>query len=1084
MNLKSKILIAAPLLLSLQAGASNWVKVSVDESGVFSIPYSELTAMGFSDPSAVGVVGRGGVSLPISNVLSSSTELSKVPVLHENNALFFYGNGPDNYSFVRDTDLRNAGAFHNDGINIYTNYGYYYLTDDPGMLLEVSAKEIGSAEAKELQWGVAFQAHENELYYNTTDTGNVFWGERFNNGEPSERKWLLELDDAVNSSPAYFDFSFYTERNEEGSFSFGTETSGTTEISNCVSTTTNYNPLPNTAGDISVAKGKNVLSLKYTSASNTHGVANLDYWVLSYRTDLENGEILTGRPIAFPLVTESSNGEFQSSNKNLKGFDISERMNPTLVTQNDGKFNLSFGNSTPVVVFFDSTTPQKEISAWERTDDMTSSQLHSQAASGVELLIIYTKDMLPYAEQIANLHREIDGMKVLTTEISQVYNEYSEGLPDKEAYRRLAMQFYNSGNHSLKNILLIGPYANDVRGISNPRAYASVHIAPQAPSIHYERGAYPATDYYANFSDDVSLERVEFAPLSIGIGVLPFYNSKDAETYITKLERYMREPNHSYTANEWLYIGGTGDDHTHDKQCVDLEQQVYNATNGSIIGSMVALDAYGSDEARNKVIEYLETGKNFIVYFGHSGNNMFDKDSKFFSSADISNLNNNHLPFLLTAGCSTTGTDHCVRGISEEWVMKSEYGAIGALGTLRETWSSQNFDLVRNMLSFITTNEEFDGLSIGEIFFETKNRVNNVNDLSFLLICDPALKIPFPRNQVQIDLVEALAPGEKLTLKGSVKKADGSDDSSFNGTVVVKLAEPEKTLVSDDFNSKSKDNGITLNVSYRDKITTVTAGEVKNGKFSVDLVVPDNMETFKGQFAPVYITCYDPQRDLSVVGSVREMLNEKSAGGEGSSKDILAPVFENFEYSADSSSIYFTVSDDTAVSITQSSYPKGTSVWIDGKTYQGISAIPVEITDNGKKATFKVTVPTLQEGSHTFAAEVSDPAGNKTKSEFAFSTSGDDNFIALALEETAVADKASFNVNGNGGSQCELVILSATGNVIRKIDFTGSSVEWDRRDSSGNKVSAGLYKAAVREKSSGTSAGPLHYSKTIEVPAI
>ena len=40
-----------------------WIKVKVDQTGIYKLTYAELKAMGFSDPTKVSVHGYGGAML-------------------------------------------------------------------------------------------------------------------------------------------------------------------------------------------------------------------------------------------------------------------------------------------------------------------------------------------------------------------------------------------------------------------------------------------------------------------------------------------------------------------------------------------------------------------------------------------------------------------------------------------------------------------------------------------------------------------------------------------------------------------------------------------------------------------------------------------------------------------------------------------------------------------------------------------------------------------------------------------------------------------------------------------------------------
>ena len=71
-----------------------WVKISIPESGMYELTYTELRAMGFTNPAQVKVYGSGGNR--INEVLNGSApdDLKPVPILRKNNKICFYGNGP------------------------------------------------------------------------------------------------------------------------------------------------------------------------------------------------------------------------------------------------------------------------------------------------------------------------------------------------------------------------------------------------------------------------------------------------------------------------------------------------------------------------------------------------------------------------------------------------------------------------------------------------------------------------------------------------------------------------------------------------------------------------------------------------------------------------------------------------------------------------------------------------------------------------------------------------------------------------------------------------------------------------------
>ena len=83
-----------------------WVKISVDKSGLYTLSYDKLRQMGFSNPEAVGVYGRGGRLLSEDLQKASSVAgLPQVPLLRHNNAIYFYGEGTTTTHALGTTSL-------------------------------------------------------------------------------------------------------------------------------------------------------------------------------------------------------------------------------------------------------------------------------------------------------------------------------------------------------------------------------------------------------------------------------------------------------------------------------------------------------------------------------------------------------------------------------------------------------------------------------------------------------------------------------------------------------------------------------------------------------------------------------------------------------------------------------------------------------------------------------------------------------------------------------------------------------------------------------------------------------------------
>ena len=1073
------ICLSAFLMPVSVAIAGNNVKVAIDKSGVFSLSYPQLKEMGFSDPSKVGVIGRGGKALSAGEYSETGAKFTTVPVIHENSTLFFFANGPENMSFQSLETSGAGGRYINQGSNPNSRYGYYILTDEPNTLLTISEAEESEASSSTIDWGVSYIIHELNLEQNITASGNLIWGERFNNGEPSRREWMVNLPGAVNSSDGFFEFSFYTPKGELGTFEFGNVNNGTPNVlSNLKTTSSNFTPLAATNGDVKVMKGDNTFYLQY-SADNRHEYANLDYWVLSYKNDMSGAAVSNTGVVSFPQLSKGETALLKFSNlENLIAIDVTDPNNPKLLRKEGNQgFKVTYANEIPSVVVFNATTPQNNLMSWEVTGNLLDgSSLHDMGAAGADMLIISTERFLPYAKELARIHENYDGIKVAIAETEAIYNEFSEGLPDPEAYRRFISLFNQSGKN-LENILLMGSIRSNTHNAEEKLGVNNFHISPQGPAISTERGAYPLIDYYGIKTPAPNISRLERENLEIGVGVLPFATEHEAAMYLAKLEDFMTSDRHAYTLNDWLFLGGPGDDHTHDQQCVDLAAYASSLTGKGVISSVLARDAYPYNQDHKKLMEDLDSGKGLLVYIGHSGPALFDKnDPSFFTASDVAGLRNNFLPLMFTGACHTSNTDTGLRGIAEEFVLGSQRGGIGAILTIREVWSSQNVELANYFMECATSAKD-EGMSLGKLVADAKNKQSSSNKLCYLLVGDPALRIPFPTTGVDVNPVSSIVPGEMITIEGTVKATNGNVDKNFNGSAVIKLCEPERNIVSEDFISgKNPDNPLIIN--YHDNVRAMAETEVKDGKFSTTLYVPASMSKFEGENSVIHVACVDPNTVLGKTGSITASIAPVSKTPVA---DNTAPQIHSIRYDSSSDRIIVEASDNEALSFANTNSSLGRRIRIDGQSDLSTNLSVLSIGEGGRSAEFFASVANILPGDHRVAVEISDAEGNVATKEDLINTGEQFASLSLELQEKGVDDKATFIVAG-ANNDVSIEIYSSDKRHIASLDASSGSAVWNRRDSSGNFVNGGIYRAVAIEKTPVD--GVRHFSKEVIIPVV
>ena len=166
-----------------------WIKVEIESTGLYQIPYSTLREMGFENPAEVGVYGKGGGLLSVNFTSAKegipyTDDIDKIAVIHENESLYFYGKGVEDIQF----EAKSAPLFKRGTPNLYSNTAYYFLSDIDPPLLAAESQYDGNGSLLNSGWGYIY--HEADLEQNSTGTGQLFWGESFLGGK-STQSWTF-----------------------------------------------------------------------------------------------------------------------------------------------------------------------------------------------------------------------------------------------------------------------------------------------------------------------------------------------------------------------------------------------------------------------------------------------------------------------------------------------------------------------------------------------------------------------------------------------------------------------------------------------------------------------------------------------------------------------------------------------------------------------------------------------------------------------------------------------------------------------------------------------------------------------------
>lgn len=1034
----------------------NWIRITVSDGGIYELSDSELTAMGLN-PANVSVYGYGGRSTPYTLVLNGNNnvpdDLTQVPVHRIGDKIYFYAQGVSNPRIGV-----NGYAF--DDRNIFTDCGHYFLTDSR-TVQTMEYADVASdlqANAVDCSSGYGYRINNVDHYQGRKreNAGIQYWDYIMAAGEA--RSWNVTADYPEEGRQATLTVKsklFNPENAAAATFTLSLNGNAQQVSYSNQYTSSEGRDVQNSATMAMPAGNSVQVGVKLDSGNNE---IYFDWWMLNYPKKIPAGD--TGMVQQRLGVTSTGNG-YITVGKDWVVMDVTNPDIPVLLDVRDGKAYFPAGQSGHDLMVF---SPSKRQLAPTESRNVANQNLH--AADDCSLLIITVPEFRGYAEEIASLHREHDGIGVLVTTTEEVYNEFTSGNPHPMAYRMLVKMLYERSGEPLRNVLLIGPIRSDARNInSHPDMPEHFLIGMQEGCANTERVAALTMGFYGNTNDNLLPTAQSDADMHVGVGLLPIKNSEDGKLAVSKIHRYLEALSHgemAWIVNEVLGMSCTGDSHMHDDQAKSLRNTLRNQSRNVGAGyprhTLLMSDFYPTSAITDLINRSFNQGKLFSYYIGHASASGL---GGFYHTPDFLGLDNNIPLFMIFAGCDLMLPDHGASGICAESVLHAPNALVGAIGSTRMAWANQNFNLANALEKYMFTDRAGKVRSVSTTFGEafaaamSDGIVDGTNKLVYEYIGDPALIIPVPLRGIKSlfgGSLESYRAGDVVLVEGEIISKEG--DKPFNGTAVAKLCKPTQT--------RSQIEDPAYNVTFDAELLTSVRVNVVNGKFTAKLPMPAESDKFLSRGNNVtnmnlYLSAYDPSQRLAAsADAVVPMATADDVRVPGADdSDIIAPVV-SVAYDADSEMLEIDASDNVAL-LPGIGNGAGLSLSIDGKPvtvpYDGVGFNGVG------EYSAKVYVGDYSIGKqHTVTYSCTDMLGNSTDEKtLRFTLQGDPVNIGLTMVESYGIDRVTFRVDASGRGNLVLTVFDSAGKKVFEEQDVDDEVIWDCGD-----VRAGVYRAAVR----------------------
>jgi hypothetical protein len=1080
--------------------SGKWVKIKIEQTGIYKITYDDLRKMGFTDPSNVSVHGYGG--WPLDEDFSSETayidDLPSVAVYKGTDYLLFYGKGPVKWEY--DGNYLNT-FFHTN--NPYSTYGCYFLTDGTEVKEMEKVPVLSGQASLNITVFDDYRVHEEELY-SVNNSGRELFGESF---ETAGSRTIpatspIAKIEGITDADAKVMMRFIARPKS-------TAGQATLSINGQDLMQLGFQPINNSGNnsyikaidrtDTATWKGEKNETPGVVVSYNKSGDENvrLDYIRLHVKRTLRQyGGYTFFRSIQ--SIGNASRFVVGNADGNTVVFDVTDGENPRLMETQLNGTELSFSVPAGDLREFAAVQINQSLSGWTREEkDIDNQNLHTFRQT--DMVIIAADAFHTQAERLAERHRSDgkDSLTVLVVSPQQVYNEFSSGTPDATAYRRFMKMFYDRNaaeTEKPKYLLLFGDGAYDNRKLTTvwkEVATTNMLLTYQSENSlsHY---SYVTDDYFGALKD----ERFTSGPIQLGIGRFPVRTVAEATAAVDKVLGYMDNKETGAWKNRVCFVaddGNVADGFTldHMRQANELGDSIITKNHPEFLVNKILFDAYKKNgnypAVKSNIQKQLKDGLLLINYTGH-GNTRSWSDEDVLNQQEIAGFTYSCLPLWITATCDFTRFDDVATSAGENVFLRKS-GGIALFTTTRVVFSGDNFILNRRLLNALfERDEKGNRLTLGDVMRKTKEYTND-NKLNFILIGDPAMKLAYPEYRMKVtsvngrpvsDIPDSLKAKEMVTIRGEVTDAQGNPATGFSGSLDVTVFDSKQTIKTLDNNGR----GDTLKFTDYPGALYIGNHLVKDGAFEFSFAVTEHI-FYTNDFGMMNLYAVDGNSGIEAQGSYRNFIVGGTADYpvQDNEGPEIRQLYLNDTTFASGDKVNVTpflvvrLWDATGVNISSSAIGHDIALTIDNPTtIHTLNSYYKLLPDMDGEGMIAFSIPPLTPGLHTAELKVWDLFSNSTTYTFIFEV--DEGIKPVMSDIIAAPAPARVNTQfyiyhnrPESDIRVNVMVYDMAGRLMWKREEQGTSawgapyvMSWDLTSTNGTRLRPGvyIYRAAIR----------------------
>lgn len=757
-----------------------------------------------------------------------------------------------------------------------------------------------------------------------------------------------------------------------------------------------------------------------------------------------------------------------------------------------------------------------EFSVPEYVYNITNQNHHADEAADMIIIVPASAALTAQAQRIKELHEEKDGMRVRIVPADELYNEFSSGTPDANAYRRYLKMLYDRAETEAdmpSHLLLFGDCVWDNR--MNTQDCSS--LSQDDFLLCYEsENSFSATNCYVDdgffcLLDDGEGGNLRTDKLDMAVGRFPVRTAAEAKIMVDKTINYIENDNAGSWQNVMMFMGDDGNENQHMKDADEMASLV-ETINPAFQVKRVMWDAYSCvttstgntyPDVTKIITQQQNSGALIMNYSGHGRADQISHE-RVLTLTDFSGFTNTNLPLWITASCDIMPFDSQQQNIGETALLNSNGGAVAFYGTTRTVYVDRNRAINRAYLSALLTPQDGEYVSIGEAQRLAKNVLitsssdTTVNKLQYSLLGDPALKLNIPKMLIVVDSINdvpllsadtlpQLKAGSIATVKGHVETATGDVDSEFTGVVTLTVRDAEKLVVCKLNNTSSE--GASTPFEYYDRSNTLFNGtdSVRAGKFSMAFAVGKDID-YSDESGLINVFAINTETKEIVNGYSEDFI----VGGTGSLDNdgigpsiycyLNSPTFSNGGNVNSTPYFVAEIYDKDGINTTGSGIGHDLVLTIDGdadKTYILNDNFTYDFGSYTSGYTY-YSIPELDAGAHTLRFRAWDLMNNLSTTELTFNVVNGlaPRLIDINCTSNPASVSTTFIINHDmAGStlDVEIEVFDMSGRPLWKHTESGVAtdnnytIDWDLTGSNGGKLQTGVYLYRVKIGCNGSS---------------